>query len=169
MAAAQTKEADLLARIERLEKVAGNVEELDTKCKELTKENKSMQAEMDQFGTKFREEQLKRKALLNELEDMKGKIRVYARIRPFSKTEKEDAAKHKACYELVDEMSLLVHGPHGSRPYNFDSVFGPDSTQDQVFDETKRLIQSAIDGYNVCIFAYGQTGSGKTFTIQGNE
>lgn len=27
--------------------------------------------------------------------------------------------------------------------------------------------QSALDGYNVCIFAYGQTGSGKTFTMEG--
>ena len=39
----------------------------------------------------------------------------------------------------------------------------------QVFADTKHLIQSAIDGYNVCIFAYGQTGSGKTFTIYGND
>lgn len=32
-----------------------------------------------------------------------------------------------------------------------------------------RLIQSTIDGYNVCIFSYGQTGSGKTFTMVGDK
>ena len=39
----------------------------------------------------------------------------------------------------------------------------------QVFEDTRHLVQSAVDGYNVCIFAYGQTGSGKTFTIYGSE
>lgn len=28
-------------------------------------------------------------------------------------------------------------------------------------------MQSALDGYKVCIFAYGQTGSGKTYTMVG--
>lgn len=32
----------------------------------------------------------------------------------------------------------------------------------QVFEGTKNLVRSAVDGYNVCIFAYGQTGSGAT-------
>lgn len=127
-----------------------------------------MRKELDGIGEKFKEEQGKRKVLLNELEDMKGKIRVYCRIRPFSKTEKADPAKFQECFEINDEMSLTIHG-RLTHNYNFDSVFGPDSTQEKVFDETKRLIQSAIDGYNVCIFAYGQTGSGKTFTIQGDE
>ncbi len=39
----------------------------------------------------------------------------------------------------------------------------------QVFEDTKNLVQSAVDGYNVCIFAYGQTGSGKTHTIYGSS
>lgn len=104
--------------------------------------------------------------MLNELEDIKGKVRVYARIRPFSKTEKADKARYIACFKIPDELSLTI-GVEKNRikDYTFDSVFGPDSTQEQVFEETRRLIQSAIDGYNVCIFAYGQTGSGKTFTI----
>ena len=152
----------------KLEAEAGTAAELAEECRELDKQNKAMTKELDGVAEKFREEQTKRKALLNELEDMKGKIRVYCRIRPFSRTEKEDPTRAKMCVEINDEMSLTVRG-RLDHTYNFDSVFGPDSTQEQVFTETKRLIQSAIDGYNVCIFAYGQTGSGKTFTIQGNE
>lgn len=34
-----------------------------------------------------------------------------------------------------------------------------------VYSDTRPLIQSVLDGYNVCIFAYGQTGSGKTYTM----
>ena len=33
--------------------------------------------------------------------------------------------------------------------------------QADVFEDTKNLIRSAVDGFNVCVFAYGQTGSGE--------
>ena len=43
--------------------------------------------------------------------------------------------------------------------FEFDRVFGPDSTQEQVFGDVAQLVTSVLDGYNVCIFAYGQTGA----------
>ncbi|KAH9719564.1 kinesin-like protein KIN-14J [Citrus sinensis] len=39
--------------------------------------------------------------------------------------------------------------------------------KEEVFLDTRPLIRSVLDGYNVCIFAYGQTGSGKTYTMSG--
>lgn len=45
--------------------------------------------------------------------------------------------------------------------FSFDQVFPPNSEQQDIFELVSPLVQSALDGYNVCIFAYGQTGKCK--------
>lgn len=72
---------------------------------------------------------------------MKGKVRVYCRVRPFTKKEKTDADKAQPCVNITDEVSLIV-GTQKNRmkAFNFDAVFGPNSTQEEIFEDTKRLI-----------------------------
>lgn len=45
--------------------------------------------------------------------------------------------------------------------YAFDAVFGPESTQREVYERTaKRVIDQVCKGLNASVFAYGATGSG---------
>mmetsp|Transcript_25513 Transcript_25513/g.66217 ORF Transcript_25513/g.66217 Transcript_25513/m.66217 type:complete len:325 (-) Transcript_25513:69-1043(-) len=79
----------------------------------------------------------------------------------------EEAAD--AAVEVKDEFTLSVDDGRAPQPrkYEFDTCFVPAASQEEVYAETESLLQSAFDGYNVCIFCYGQTGSGKTHTITG--
>ncbi|XP_044053142.1 kinesin-like protein KIN-14I isoform X2 [Siniperca chuatsi] len=115
----------------------------------------------------YTSERTMRKKYYNMVEDMKGKIRVFCRIRPVSRT--EVAQGGAIVVEKIDDYSVTVETSRGAREFQFDKVFSTEATQEDLFHDTNRMIQSAIDGYNVCIFAYGQTGSGKTFTMVGDK
>jgi len=56
-----------------------------------------------------------------------------------------------------------------ARSFRFDAVFGPDRSQQEVWDlvRLRSLIEHVVSGFHVTIFAYGQTGSGKTHTMEG--
>ncbi|XP_035541871.1 kinesin-like protein KIN-14K isoform X2 [Juglans regia] len=107
--------------------------------------------------------------MFNEIQDLKGNIRVFCRIRPFFPGQREK----RTTIEYIGENGELVvanrskPGKEGHRLFKFNKIFGPDSTQAEVFSDVQPLIRSVLDGYNVCIFAYGQTGSGKTYTMTG--
>uniref|UniRef100_H3BGB6 Kinesin-like protein n=1 Tax=Latimeria chalumnae TaxID=7897 RepID=H3BGB6_LATCH len=54
------------------------------------------------------------------------------------------------------------------KPYAFDKVFHPNTTQEQVYNAcAKQIVKDVLGGYNGTIFAYGQTSSGKTHTMEG--
>ncbi|KAM0933650.1 putative minus-end-directed kinesin ATPase [Dioscorea sansibarensis] len=107
--------------------------------------------------------------LFNEVQELKGNIRVCCRIRPFLSGQ---SRKLTTIDYIGENGELLVlnpskHGKDAHRMFKFNKVFNPTATQEEVFLDTQPLIRSVLDGYNVCIFAYGQTGSGKTYTMSG--
>ncbi|RCV23383.1 hypothetical protein SETIT_5G001800v2 [Setaria italica] len=104
--------------------------------------------------------------LYNMLQELRGNIRVFCRIRPPLHSESISSIEH-----VGNDGSVMVCDPvklqNTRKIFQFNKVFGPTTTQDEVYKETQPLIRSVMDGYNVCIFAYGQTGSGKTHTMCG--
>jgi len=131
------------------------------------------------FQQKSREDDEKRKRLHNTIQELKGNIRVFCRVRPSLDDQKDGMSCYRFDNEDIEQQSVTLLCPNSvsgisgkineGKRYNFDfdRVFRPFDAQDIVFEEISQLVQSALDGYKVCIFAYGQTGSGKTYTMEG--
>ncbi|KAH0919994.1 hypothetical protein HID58_027654 [Brassica napus] len=83
----------------------------------------------------------------------------------------EGEKERKELYNKILELKEVIVMSNGfpKKSFKFDSVFGPNASQADVFEDTAPFATSVIDGYNVCIFAYGQTGTGKTFTMEGTQ
>ncbi|XP_071881163.1 carboxy-terminal kinesin 2 isoform X1 [Anas platyrhynchos] len=121
--------------------------------------------------------EMERRCLHNQLQELKGNIRVFCRVRPLLAAEQEAQKGLEHLHFPPEDNKTLVlcrtEGSHTGRrgevryDFSFDRVFPPGASQEDVFEEIALLVQSALDGYPVCIFAYGQTGSGKTYTMEG--
>uniref|UniRef100_A0A0E0DF43 Kinesin motor domain-containing protein n=1 Tax=Oryza meridionalis TaxID=40149 RepID=A0A0E0DF43_9ORYZ len=109
--------------------------------------------------------------LYNQVQDLKGSIRVYCRVKPFLKTQTDQRSTVDHIGENGEIMIVnpQKQGKEGRKMFSFNKIFGPNASQSEVFADTQPLIRSVMDGYNVCIFAYGQTGSGKTYTMSGPD
>jgi len=109
--------------------------------------------------------------LHNDMQDLKGALRVFCRVRPLSKAEAKKG--DVVGVDILDHFTVQVQQHHhqestGAFPhFSYDAIFGPESSQTEVYTECRSLLQSCFDGYNITIFSYGQTGAGKTWTLYG--
>jgi len=78
-------------------------------------------------------------------------------------------ANEEAGHVVVDHPRVTVSASQGERTFTFDQAFGPESTDDIIWEKLQmsRLTEQVLEGYHTTIMAYGQTGSGKTYTIDG--
>ncbi|XP_050840757.1 kinesin heavy chain [Serinus canaria] len=89
-------------------------------------------------------------------------IKVLCRFRPLNQAEILRGDKFLPVFQGDDSVVL------GGKPYVFDRVFPPNTTQEQVYHAcAMQIVKDVLAGYNGTIFAYGQTSSGKTHTMEG--
>lgn len=95
--------------------------------------------------------------LLSKMLSLQGNIQVFCRIRPMSFGEIQ-----KGCKAVVEALSETELGCFDARTnawksFGFDRVWGPDQSQQSIFQDVEPIALSVVDGFNACIFAYGQT------------
>jgi kinesin family member C1 len=171
-----------LALEDRMRALKAQIEFLESDSKQQSDSFANMEARMqealkmaEEARQKLIHEETERRILFNKYQELKGNIRVMCRVRPpaMDAAEGEEAKitfpdeKTSSQIEVMgpEEKSSLGNVTRKANMFEFDRIFSPAVQNEQVFDEISQLVQSALDGYNVCIFCYGQTGSGKTYTM----
>lgn len=118
---------------------------------------------------------VEKRRLHNKIQEMKGNIRVLCRVRPPTAPNNCAAECRKGGQLLtvnVPSKGIDRNGqqrPPEQKTFSFDCVLGPQSSQEEVYNEVRGMVDSAYDGYHCTVVAYGQTGAGKTFTMQGTD
>lgn len=131
-----------------------------------------LRAEVEALKSEAIDAESVRRQLHNTIQELKGNIRVFCRVRPNPSPELANVSYSKEKRDIVvtsTSESATGQERKDVHSFTFDRVFEPHTTQAEVFEEVSQLAQSCTDGYNVCIFAYGQTGSGKSFTMEGGQ
>lgn len=169
----------------KLNSARSQVEFLESGSKAQSDSFASMEARLqealrlaEEAKQKLIKEETERRVLFNKYQELKGNIRVMCRVRPPLGAREDDRVDmsfpdDKTSAEIVlagpEERSSLGVVSRKNYPFEFDRVFMPASRNEEIFGEISQLVQSALDGYNVCIFCYGQTGSGKTHTMSSDD
>lgn len=161
---------------QEIEKLKNEFSEKEKNFKdEIEKQTAKMKKELEEgemnihlLLEKRKEQENIRKKLHNQIMELKGNIRVMCRVRPKIKGEEKEINDHlKFPIDSDSDIELVDSGKY--HKFSFNRVFNEKEHQKDVFSEISQFVQSAIDGYKVCIFAYGQTGSGKTYTMTGTD
>eukprot|EP00899_Mesostigma_viride_P006542 jgi/Mesvir1/1588/Mv14556-RA.1 len=171
LVAKESAEANVTARIKEREEALRDREarvlELEQMLANATRDRDDALQREEAAMAKYRSEMKERRRVFNQLQELRGNVRVFCRVRPLTADELADQQSFEATFPEEGQLVLRNVAAKGYNAFEFDNVFGPDATQGDVFQQFEPMLTSVLDGYHVCIFAFGQTGSGKTYTMDG--
>lgn len=135
-----------------------------------------VQIEVNMLKNQLALEIANRRKLLHEVQDLRGNVRVYCRPLPISNSS-ETTNNKKSIIESPSHDILVLHRDIALKKkdecgnpmcFEFDHVFSPSATQNEVYAEVEELVLGTLEGFKTCLVAYGQSGSGKTHSMLGD-
>ena len=146
------------------------IEQENYKTIDLRQMKESLLSEQEKvhiLSQKLKNEKYLRRKIHNRYMYLRGNLRVMCRVRPFLPSEKINKKSQIETIAINNDSISIFQDNKQERSFEYDYIFDTKSTQKDVYEEVTLLIQSMVQGNNICIIAYGQTCTGKTYTIQG--
>ena len=100
------------------------------------------------------------------------KLRTMIRVIPptHKDMEREDMVTVTSDRAEITLLNPSSYPKREERKFEFDKIFMPDTSQDELFDTIcKPIIPKVLEGRNTCIFLYGKNGSGKSHSAFGQS
>lgn len=114
---------------------------------------KAMASELKSLEKKCNSQRIYNAELLSKMLHLQGNIQVYCRVRPMSLSEIEKGYKSAVEALSENEVGCFDSRTNKWKSFAFDRVWGPDQSQQSVFQDVEPLALSVVDGFNACIFA----------------
>ena len=146
------------------------IEQENYKTIDLRQMKESLLSEQEKvhiLSQKLKNEKYLRRKIHNRYMYLRGNLRVMCRVRPFLPSEKINKKSQMETIVINNDSISIFQENKQEKSFEYDYIFDTKSTQKDVYEEVTLLIQSMVQGNNICIIAYGQTCTGKTYTIQG--
>jgi kinesin family member C1 len=154
--------------VAELGRVKGEVEVLRKRISELNEhkhaEGNAATHRIRELETQLAEKDVQRRKLHNLVQELRGNVRVFARVRPFlpddesydptAPPESSITTRHDNCgLRITKKVLKSATDKPEDHTFTFDKVFGQSASQEIVFQEVSEFVQSALDGYHVCLFS----------------
>lgn len=120
---------------------------LNAKVKKLEEELKKLEEDLKDAKELLYQNEIERKVLSNEMNALRGNVRVNTRIRPVIAA---DVKKPLHDWEISNE-----HHPSEQSKF-MGQIFDSEFFSEEIFGEVKPLVQFAIDGNKACVMSYGE-------------
>lgn len=129
--------------IQQLQEQTAGKDKLVEEYKGRMEAYRSKAEQASQIEAKYKAYQDENRKLYNLVQDLKGTIRVFCRIRPLGRT----GDKSDSCMDVGTDGELAVYdGNNNKKIFKFDRVFDQSTTQEEIYGDAQQLIRSVLDG-----------------------